>query len=70
MQPLLARWHSGQVSEFLRPATAALMEGEEEVGVSGVVLLELVHVLRNEPYLQTNPEAGARLLLDSIKASA
>lgn len=49
-----------------RPTLAAsvnsLIDGDEPVGISSIVLAETVHVLRYPPYERTNPELGDALI--------
>jgi predicted nucleic acid-binding protein len=41
---------------------AELIEGEEEVGIPALVLLEAIHVLRGSPYRRANPELADALV--------
>lgn len=47
----------------LATTAATLVGGEEEVGISTLVLLELVHVLRGKPYFQANPGIADALVV-------
>lgn len=46
----------------LAQAVADLIEGDDPVGISSLVLGETVHVLRGPPYLRLNPELGDALI--------
>ncbi|HWP62190.1 MAG TPA: PIN domain-containing protein [Candidatus Binatia bacterium] len=46
----------------LAARVAELVDGDEEVGIPALVLLEAVHVLRGAPYRRDNPELADALV--------
>ena len=58
---VLVRYLTGD-DPALAAAAREFIEGDEAVGLSSVVLLEIVHALRGEPYARDNPDLTDTLI--------